>query len=131
MLIRKGNRFELCPHKVKYTQHGKEIEQWALPNKEWWTNFAEKWEHTEIIEFTEVELTEEQLLRFEDVKTGIPESFASDCVDYILEGVFPEGIMHPLRQLEIYKQQLEQDEILLDNTLDVLEIKWGLENEII
>ena len=119
MLIKKGNHFELYPHKVKYTQHGKEIEQWALPNKQWWVDFAEKWEHTEIIEFTEITLTDEQLSRFEDVKTGIPESFASACVDYILEGVFPEGITHPLRQLEIKKQQEEQDEYLIDQDFRV------------
>ena len=114
MLVKKGNRFELYPHKVKYIQHGKEIEQWALPSKEWWTDFAEKWEHTEIIEFEEVGLTEEQLERFEDVKTGIPEAFASDCVDYILEGTFPDGVTHPLRQLEIKNQQTEQDSYLID-----------------
>ena len=114
MLVKKGNHFELYPHKVKYTQHGKEIEQWALPNKEWWIDFADKWQHTTIIEFKEMELTEEQLVRFEDVKAGIPESYASACVDYILDDVCPEGITHPLRQLEIKKQQDEQDVYLID-----------------
>ena len=126
MLVRKGNHFELYPHKVKYTQHGETIEQWALPNKQWWIDFADKWEHTTIIEFTEVHLTQEQLSRFEDVKTGIPESYASSCIDYILDGSFPEGITHPLRELQIYNQQVEQDEILLENTVELIELKWGV-----
>ena len=126
MLVKKGNGFELYPHKVKYTQRGEEIEQWALPNKEWWIDFAEKWEHTEIIEFIEVELTEEQLSRFEDVKTGIPESYASACVDYILDGVFPEGITHPLRQLEIKKQQDEQDSYLIDQDFRLSMVEMGV-----
>ena len=126
MLIKKGSHFELYPHKVKYTQHGKGIEQWALPNKQWWVDFAEKWEHTEIIEFTEITLTEEQLARFEDVKTGIPESFANACVDYILEGVFPEGVTHPLRQLEIYKQQTEQDSYLIDQDFRLSMMEMGV-----
>lgn len=109
MLIKKGSRFELYPHKVKYIQHGKEIEQWALPNKEWWIDFANKWEHTEIVEFIEVELTEEQLKRFEEINQyNISEAFASACIDYILNGVFPEGINHPLRQLQIQKENQEQ-----------------------
>ena len=112
MLIKKGNRFELYPHKVRYNQHGKEHEQWALPNKEWWVDFADKWEHTEIIEFAEVELTEEQLSRFEQVKIGIPEAFTTACEDYILEGKFPEGISHPLIKLQLANKDKLQDEYI-------------------
>ena len=109
MLIKKGNRFELYPHKVKYIQHGKEIEQWALPNKEWWIDFADKWEHTEIIEFTEVELTEEQQARVTEIEElPMSEAFRGICIDYILNGVFPEGINHPLRDLQIQKENQEQ-----------------------
>lgn len=108
MLIKKGNRFELYPHKVKYIQRGEEYEQWALPNKEWWEDFANKWEHTEIVEFTEIELTEEQLARYEQIKYDIPEAFREICIDYILDGVFPEGINHPLKQLQVQKENQQQ-----------------------
>ena len=115
MLVKKGNRFELYPHKVKYTQHGKEIEQWALPSKEWWIDFAQRWDHTEIIEFYEVKLTEEQLKRFEETNQfDIPDSFASQCVDYIFDNRFPEGVLHPLHSLQMLKQQEEQDLFLID-----------------
>ena len=119
MLIKKGNRFELYPHKVKYTQRGKEIEQWALPNKEWWVEFAEKWEHTEIIEFKELELTEAQLRRFEKIKHE-SESFKNDYINYILNGVFPEELpkTHPLYLLKLEKEN-EEMKTVLDTMLGV------------
>ena len=89
MLNRKGNRFELYPHKVKYTQHGETIEQWAFPNKEWWENFADFWDHTEIIEFTELELSAEQISRFKDVQ-DMPEDFTEAYIEYMLTGVFAD-----------------------------------------
>ncbi len=126
MLIKRGSRFDLYPWKVNYTQHGQQITQWALPSKEWWENFEQKWEHTTIQSFEEVTLTEEQLQRYEEVKFGIPESFASACVAYILEGTFPEGITHPLRQLEIKKQQDEQDMYLIDQDFRLSLVEMGV-----
>jgi len=115
MLLKKNGRFELCPHKVKYIQHGKEIEQWALPNKQWWLDFSNKWEHTEIIEFVEIEFTKEQLQRFKEIaQINTPESFREIYIDYILNGQFPEGYTHPLRDLQIKTEQLQQDEYLVD-----------------
>ncbi len=127
MLIKKGNRFELYPHKVRYMQHGKEIEQWALPNKEWWIDFAEKWEHTEIIEFTEIELTEEQAKRAEEIENiRLDEGFREMCIEYILDGVFPVGIEHPLRQLQIKKEQTEQDTYLVDQDFRLSLVEMGV-----
>jgi len=109
MLIRKSRKWQLYPHKVKYVQHGEELEQYALPNKQWWIDFADKWEHTEIIEFTEVELTEEQQTRVTEIEElPMSEAFRGICIDYILNGVFPEGINHPLRDLQIQKENQEQ-----------------------
>ena len=111
MLIKKGNRFELYPHKVKYIQRGEEYEQWALPNKEWWTDFADRWEHTEIIEFVEVELTEEQQARYEQIKYDIPEAFREACIEYILDGKFPdEGVSCTITKLQMLKNNMERRE---------------------
>jgi hypothetical protein len=116
MLARKGSRWELYPHKVKYTQHNEEHEQWALPNKEWWTAFADKWEHTEIIGFTEVELSEEQLKRFEEV-SNMPEDFSDIYVEYILNGTFPNEFpnTHPFMVIKANKnnERLEKENQLL------------------
>jgi len=109
MLVKASNKFQLYPWKVKYIQRGEEYEQWALPNKEWWEDFANKWEHTEIVEFIEVELTEEQQARVAEIEElPMSEAFRGICIDYILNGVFPEGINHPLRDLQIQKENQEQ-----------------------
>ena len=111
MLIKDGNYFRLYPWKVRYRQHGQEIEQWALPSKEWWIDFAAKWEHTEIIEFTEVELNEEQLARYEQVKHDIPEVFREVCVEYILNGKFPDdSVSFTIAKLQMLKNNMERKE---------------------
>lgn len=107
MLRRKGSRWELYPYKVKYIQHNKEIEQWALPRKEWWVDFAVKWEHTKIVEFTEIELTESQLARYEEIKY-MPENFMDMFVDYILTGNTPSDVElpsnHPFNVIKLRKE---------------------------
>ena len=109
MLIRKGRQWQLYPHKVKYTQHGEEIEQYALPNKEWWKGFAEQWGHTEIIEFTEAELSDEQLTRYEEVK-DMPEDFSELYENYILTGDTSDEIElptnHPFNIIRLRKENI-------------------------
>lgn len=127
MLIKKGSKLKLYPWKVKYTQHGKEIEQWALPSKQWWTDFEQKWEHTELIEFVEVELTEEQAKRAEEIENlRIDEGFREMCIEYILDGVFPTGVEHPLRQLQIKTEQTEQDTYLIDQDFRLSLVEMGV-----
>ena len=128
MLEKMNNGFKLYPWKVRYIQHEEEIEQWALPNKEWWTDFADKWEHTEIIEFIEVELTAEQLARAREIEQlQISEGHRDICIDYILEGVFPEGITHPLRDLQVQRESLVRDEYLIDLDFRVSLMELGVE----
>ena len=60
MLYFKNNRWNVSTEKVRYTQHGEEIEQYVgVESHDWWIDFEEKWEHTEIIEFIPVEPTQE------------------------------------------------------------------------
>lgn len=92
MVWHNGTYLELVPLKVRYMQYGKEIEQWALPNKQWWLDFEQKWEHTTIIEFIEVPLTAEQLARYEQIK-NFQDGWTNFYTDYILEGKFPEPVI--------------------------------------
>jgi hypothetical protein len=87
-----GAYLELVPLKVRYIQYGEEIEQWALPNKQWWLDFEQKWEHTTIIEFIEVSLTADQLARYEQIKY-FQDGWTNFYTDYILEGKFPEPVI--------------------------------------
>lgn len=106
----------MCEHKVKYIQHGEEITQYVMSEgHDWWVDFEEKWEHTEVIEFIDVVANDEQLARFDEIsQLNIPEGFNSELSDYVRDGVFPNGINHPLRNLQLQKEQELQDNYLLD-----------------
>lgn len=95
------NYWELCPYKVKFIQHGEPLEQYT-DDKEWWEEFALLWDHTEIISFEDVIYTEEQMKRFEEIM-NIPSGFPSTVSNYVKDGTFPEGMEHPLRNLQLAK----------------------------
>jgi len=129
ILIFYKNGWHLCSEKVKYIQHGEEIEQYVgSEGKEWWLDFEEKWEHTEIIEFIPVEPTEMQLNRFDEVaQLNIPEGFGGELSAYVKFGIFPEGFNHILRPIQILKQQDDQDEYLVDNDFRLSLIEMGVD----
>ncbi len=117
MICYKNGKWDICTEKVKYTQHGEEIIQYVMSEgHEWWVDFEEKWEHTEIIEFIPVEPTEEQLNRFEEVvQLNIPEGFSAELGDYVESGVLPDGVNHILKSLQDTKKIEE-----LENLLDII-----------
>ncbi len=117
ILIFYKNGWHLCNEKVKYIQHGEEMIQYVMSEgHDWWVDFEEKWEHTEIIEFIPVEPIEMQLNRFEEVlQLNIPEGFGGELGDYVEHGIFPGGFNHVLRPIQILKQQDEQDSYLVDS----------------
>jgi len=122
MLQRKGSQWELYPHKVKYIQHEKENEQWALPNKQWWEAFADKWDHTEIIKFTEVDVTEEMQKRFAEVR-NMPEDFHHIYSAYVETGEIIEEVPenHPFKLIVLKKENEEQGQINTELNLEVME----------
>lgn len=84
----KNGNVTLFPRKVRYQWTGSEIEEnWALPNEDWWTETAAKHEDLQIIEFFDFELSEEQLQRYEDIKSKIVDGYPFTY--YILEGELP------------------------------------------
>lgn len=116
ILIYYKNGWRLCNEKVKYIQHGEEIIQYVMSEgHDWWVDFEEKWEHTEIIEFVPVVPTDEQINRLEEVnQLNIKEGFGYECSQYVEFGIFPDGFNHVLRPIQILKQQEEQDKYLID-----------------
>ena len=115
MLYRKGNRWELCLYKVKFIQHGQNLEQYTH-DKDWWIDFAEKWDHTEIVNFEDVVYKDEQLERHEEIKY-IPEGFHGAVVDYVSVGLFPEGIQHQLRNVQLAKENEKQGQNLSEREI--------------
>jgi len=113
---------------VHYTQHGEEITQYVgSEGHDWWVDFEQKWEHTEIIEFIPVEATQEQLDRLEEVnQLSIKEGFGYECSRYVEYGIFPEGFNHVLRPIQILKEQNEQDAYLVDNDFRLSLVELGV-----
>lgn len=105
MLYIKNGEWALSPFKVKYKQHGEALEQFTH-DKQWWNDFAAKWEHSEILEFEDVSYSEEQKARLEEVQ-GIGEGFEYYAARYVLDGTFPD--------------QLEGEERLLDHPLQLVQ----------
>lgn len=69
MLYRDKEGLKLSNMKVRFMQNGKEKEKFVgNEGEQWWIDFADKWERTEIIEFINVSYTGEQLERFKKVK---------------------------------------------------------------
>jgi len=122
MLQRKGSQWELYPHKVKYIQHGKEREQWALPDKQWWKDFSDKWDHTEIIEFVDIEVTEEMQKRFEEIR-NMPEDFHHIYFTYVETGEIIDEVPenHPFNLIVLKKENEEQGQINTELNLEVME----------
>ena len=116
ILIFYKNGWRLCSEKVKYKQHGEEIEQYVMSEgHDWWVDFEEKWKHTEIIEFIPVEPTEEQLNRFEEInQLNIPEGFCAELGAYVEFGIFPDGFNHVLRPIQIQKESGNLSNYVLD-----------------
>ncbi|MGY0692993.1 hypothetical protein ACW2QC_09420 [Virgibacillus sp. FSP13] len=117
MLQRKGGKWRLYPIRVEYTQHGETIEQWAVEGKEWWIDFAEKWDHTTVEGFTEVELSDEQIARFEQIK-DMPEDFMDMYVDYILTGSASDDIELPTNHpFQVIRLKKENESLRIENKL--------------
>ena len=128
ILIFYKNGWHLCNEKVRYIQHGEELIQYVMSEgHDWWIDFEEKWEHTEIIEFIEVEPTQEQLGRYNEIlELNISEGFSGGLSEYVEFGVFPEGFNHVLRPIQIVNQQDEQDDYLVDSDFRLSLMEMGL-----
>lgn len=122
LLYYKDKKWNICTEKVKYIQNGKEIEQYVgSEGHDWWVDFADQWEHTEIIEFIPIEPTDEQLARFEEIsQLNIPDGFSDILSDYVKDGAFPDSISHPLIALQLKKENEELKQLLADLTEVVL-----------
>lgn len=124
MLYLKNGEWALCPYKVKYEQRGEVLEQYT-EDKQWWNDFAAKWDHTEIIEFEETSFTDEQKARLEEVK-NVAEGFESYVAQYVLDGTFPDELEdeeermknHPLRMLQLEKENTSQGQTITETELE-------------
>lgn len=141
MLYYKNGQWYFAEEIVKYIQNGEEITQYVGGEGHiWWIDFADKWEHTEIIEFIPVVPTEKQIARLKEVNQfNILDGFGAVCGDYVEHGIFPAGLNHPLITLQLKKENEQQgiaisereiNEIILgmqvsDLEIQILELQLG------
>ncbi len=117
MLYKTHDGWRLPERTVIYTQNGQTIEQpVGEEGIEWWQQFADKWEHTEIIEFTELHYTDEQLARLGEVQ-NIGEGYTAECESYVIDGTIPDAEPFKIIRLEKEKAELQG---VLDDLIQVL-----------
>ena len=116
MLYYKDNRWNISESIVKFTNDGETVEQYiGVEGKQWWLDLEKLHEGIEIIDFTDVDITENQLERLEEVNNlNIKDGHSETLGDYVINGNLPLEVEHILRPLQIVKEQLTQDEYLLD-----------------
>lgn len=129
LIYHKDGQWHLCNERVKYIQNEEEILQpVGSEGHEWWINFGKLWKHTEIVEFVPIVPTKNQMVRFEEIlQLNLVDGFGGEMSEYVENGIFPSGFSHALRPLQILKQQVEQDEYLIDldfrQTLSEMEVE--------
>lgn len=124
MLYLKNGEWALSPFKVKYKQHGETSEQYT-DDKQWWKDFAAKWEHTEIIKFKDVTYSKEQKARLVDVQ-NVKEGYEYYAAQYVLDGTFPDEMEddeermknHPLRMIQIKKENTSQGQSITESEIE-------------
>lgn len=87
MLYRKNNEWHLCTHRVIYTQHEQQQETYTY-DLTWWERFVALWSHTTINAIEELVFTEEQIIRYEQIK-HLPEDFDDVYSIYVMHGEIP------------------------------------------
>lgn len=91
MLYRDNEGLKLCTKKVIYAQRGELLESFiTTEGVGWWNDFASKWDHTTIGEFQDIEYTQEQLDRFEEIKEI--KANEEDLLEYVLNGNITEAL---------------------------------------
>lgn len=110
MLYRYGNKWALAPHKINYTERGKEYER-RIGDKQWWLDFERRWDFMTINEITDIEHTEEQKRRLKEVEY-FPEDFGHIYSEYVEYGTFGEinelPKDHPFRIIYLENESIEQ-----------------------
>lgn len=115
MIAYKNGQWKLCPYLIKYTQYGVQQESYAL-DKNWWLDFAEKWDHTIIDEIIDVTATSEQLERYNQIR-DMPDDFGNIYTEYVQSGDLPEvGIIPSAHKFNLiinsHKEQANTDYLI-------------------
>lgn len=97
MIEYKNGKWELCKLVLSITEHGVKRNV-KVVDASWWIDFASKWEHLKIVSTTDLVVTEEQKLRYENIK-DMPEDFGDIYSQYVEFGTIADHahllVSHP------------------------------------
>lgn len=102
MLYYKNNEYHISELKVLYKDNNEQLANIVgQEGKGWWIELADLHEDIEIIEFTELASTDEELARLKEVnELNIPEGHSNVLGDYVHNNKFPDEPNHVLKDLE-------------------------------
>ena len=84
------NEWKICPFIAHYKAHGKPEFKYTH-DKQWWIEFVNRWWHHTDLSFTDVNPTEAQQTRLDEVNTAeIPEGFQAEASAYIESGLISD-----------------------------------------
>ena len=114
MVYKQNNELKLATTKVKYVQNEENMEQVVCEEgNQWWEDFAEKWEHTEIVGFEDIVYSQDVLDRFEEIKNlDLADSLAND---YVMNSVVCDGL-----ELLIAKKENENLKKMLADLAEIV-----------
>ena len=81
------NEWKICPFIAHYKSYGKPEFKYTN-NKQWWIEFVNRWWHHTDLSFTDVNPTEAQQTRLDEVNAApIPEGFQAEASAYVESGL--------------------------------------------
>lgn len=87
MLYHRDNQFHICPYVAFYRDHGRQRVKY-ITDKEWWTDFVNRWWHHSDLSFQDVHPSQGQIDRLAEVNAAdIPEGFKAEASAYVEAGV--------------------------------------------
>ena len=114
------NEWKICPFIAHYKAHGKPEFKYTN-NKQWWINFVNRWWHHTDLSFTDVNPTQVQQTRLDEVNAApIPEGFQAEASAYVESGLIldtenphfagftEQPDLTNTTLVQVYKQAVEQ-----------------------
>ena len=118
LLYEKDNELKLSDKKVIFTERGEQKEKYiGLEGEQWWNELASKHGHINIVEIQSANYTDEQLARYEEVKSL--KGDIDELRNYILDGTMSETTPEEIKtitELKLKKENQELEGVLEDLT---------------
>lgn len=102
MVFYRDNQWNISEFEITYIDGTEQTtKRIGAEGEEWWRELESLWEDIEVLEIKEVEVTQEQRDRLDNINaTHVPDGFGSIVGDYVRSGIFPDELTHRLKDIE-------------------------------